>query len=95
MESGTIVRHLVLPMCVEDSKKIIDWFCNIKDKAYIDIMSQYTPCGEISDHHELQRPITKREYNAVLNYAISKGITNAYYQKFQSQSKVYIPKWDF
>ena len=95
MLSGTIVRHLVLPQGVSDSKKVLDWFSNIKDKAYINIMSQYTPFGCIDNFPELKRKVTKREYKDVLDYAISLGIKNAFYQDLQSADTSYIPKWDF
>ena len=93
--SGTLIRHLVLPLCVSDSKKIIDWFINFKDKAYLNIMSQYTPFGEAIKFPEINRPITKREYETVLNYAIEKEITNLYFQEMKSAKESYIPKWDF
>ena len=64
-----------------DSKNILDWFATIKEKAYINLMSQYTPFGKIEKFPELNRKITTREYNNVLDYAISLGITNMYYQK--------------
>ena len=95
MISGTIVRHLVLPDCVHDSKKIIDFFYEIKDKAYLNVMSQYTPFVKRKDLPELDRRITKREYDAVIEYAISLGIENMFYQKRVSASKDYIPSWDF
>ena len=95
MKSGCLVRHLVLPLNTIDSKKILDWFCLIKDKAYINIMSQYTPFGEIENFPELKRPITEREYNAVLDYAISLGIKNSFYQPLTSADKKFIPKWDY
>ena len=93
--SGTIVRHLVLPQCTSDSKKILDWFSTIKDKAYINIMSQYTPFGDIKNYPELNRKITKREYESVIDYAISLDIKNAFYQDYASASEVYIPSWDY
>ncbi len=95
LKSGTVVRHLVLPQGVSDSKKILDWFCTIKEKAYINIMSQYTPFGDIENFPELQRKLTKREYDGVIDYAISLGIENSFYQKLQSADEVYIPKWDY
>lgn len=95
MTSGTLVRHLVLPQCTGDSKKILDWFCGIKDRAYINVMSQYTPFGNIKDFPELQRKITAREYNGVLDYAISLGIENMFYQKRKSAGETYIPEWDY
>lgn len=95
LKSGVVVRHLVLPQGVSDSKKILDWFCLIKDKAYLNVMSQYTPFGDIGAFPELNRKVTCREYESVLDYAISLGIKNMLYQDKQSASTEYIPKWDF
>ena len=95
LKSGTIVRHLVLPQGVSDSKKILDWFYSIKDNAYINIMSQYTPFGQIENFPELKRKVTKREYDNVVDYAISLGLDKAFYQDQQSADTSYIPKWDF
>ncbi len=95
LKSGTIVRHLVLPRGVSDSKKVLDWFNSIKDKAYLHVMSQYTPFGDIENYQELNRKITRREYDSVIEYAISLGIDNMYYQKFTSASEEYIPSWDY
>ncbi len=95
LKSGVVVRHLVLPQSISDSKKILDWFSNIKDKVYINIMSQYTPFGEIDGFPELQRKLTKREYESVLDYAISLSIDNMFYQDTKSASTDYIPEWDF
>lgn len=95
LKSGTVVRHLVLPQCISDSKKVLDWFCGIKDKAYIDVISQYTPFGRIEHFPELKRRVTHREYETVINYAISLGIEKMFYQKAESASEIYIPHWDF
>ena len=95
LKSGVIVRHLVLPQCTSDSKKILDWFNNFKEKAYINIMSQYTPFGNIDAFPELKRKTTKREYDTVINYALSLDIKNAYYQDFLSANEKYIPSWDY
>ncbi len=95
IKSGTIVRHLVLPTCTSDSKKILEWFAPFKDVAYINIMSQYTPFGDIDKYPELKRKLTKREYNSVIDYAISLGIEKAFYQEFDSIGTNYIPKWDY
>lgn len=95
MTKGVCVRHLVLPQNVDNSKKILDWFNPIKDKAYINIMSQYTPFGALDNYPELKRKITRREYDSVLEYAINLGLKNALYQEFESQSTKYIPDWDW
>ncbi len=95
VKSGVIVRHLVLPQNVSDSKKILDWFTNIKDYAYLNVMSQYTPFGEIKAFPELQRKLTKREYENVIDYAISLGLEKMLYQDYKSASTEYIPTWDY
>ena len=95
LKSGVIVRHLVLPQAVSDSKKILDWFYLIKENAYINVMSQYTPFGNINSFPELQRKLTTREYESVLDYAMSLGIENMFYQDNKSACTDYIPNWDF
>lgn len=93
--SGVVVRHLALPQNISDSKKILDWYSKYKDISYINIMSQYTPFGNVKDFPELNRRLTKREYDSLIEYAISLDINNAFYQKFESQSTEYIPNWDY
>lgn len=93
--SGVVVRHLALPQNISDSKKILDWYSQYKDISYINIMSQYTPFGNVKDFPELNRRLTKREYDSLIEYAISLDINNAFYQKFESQSTEYIPNWDY
>lgn len=95
MKQGVIVRHLVLPQGVSDSKKILDWYQGVKGSSYINVMSQYTPFGEIDAFPELKRKITAREYDSVIDYAISLGIDNMFYQAQDSASEEYIPKWDY
>lgn len=95
MKSGTLARHLVLPQCTGDSKKILERFCELSGNAYINVMSQYTPCGDVGNFPELQRKLTKREYDAVIDYAISLGIEKMFYQKMESASEIYIPRWDY
>ncbi len=97
IKSGTVARHLVLPMNTNDTVKILDWWkdSGLYDKAYLNLMSQYTPFGEIEKYPELNRKITKREYDKVIDYAISLGIEKLFYQSKQSADTSYIPKWDY
>ena len=96
MLSGCIVRHLVMPLCTGDSKTILKWFKNtLPSTTYLSLMSQYTPFGEIGDKKELSRPITAREYDAVVDTALELGITNLFMQERDSSNQSYIPKWDF
>lgn len=96
MLSGLIVRHLVMPLCTRDSLSIVKWFAReLPKSAYLSLMSQYTPFGEIDAFPELSRPITAREYDAVVNAALELGIENLFAQKRTSSDEKYIPKWDY
>ena len=96
MLSGVIVRHLVMPLCVSDSKAIIRWVHNhLPSDVYLSLMSQYTPFGDIEGFPELSRPITAREYQTAVDTALSLGITNLFTQKRDSSTTKYIPSWDF
>ena len=96
MLSGCIVRHLVMPLCTGDSKAILKWFSReLPKETYLSLMIQYTPFGEIQGMPELSRPITKREYAAVLDEAFALGITNLFAQERGSVGEGYIPTWDY
>ncbi len=96
MKSGVIVRHLILPMCQNDSVEIVNWFKeNNKNGAYFSLMSQYTPYGDIQNYKELNRPITKREYQKVLNSLNGLDESKVFTQELESSSIKYIPKWDY
>ena len=95
LKSGTLVRHLVLPQNVPDSKKVLDWWAERKDKGFINVMSQYTPFGDIDKYPELKRKLTPREYDTVIDYAESLGIEKMFYQDLKSADSQYIPEWDF
>ena len=91
IQSGSVVRHLVLPGGTTDSKNILDFLSPLKDKIYLSLMSQYTPFGLTDKYPEINRKITKREYNTVLDYAISLGFKNMFFQSFESADQKYIP----
>ena len=92
---GIIVRHLILPGLVEDSKKILKYlYDTYKDNIIISIMNQYTPLDNVKEIKELNRKITKKEYDEVINYALDIGITNAYIQEDDTQSESFIPNFD-
>ena len=96
MLSGCIVRHLVMPLCVGDSKAIIKWFASeLPQSAYLSLMSQYTPFGDIAGYKELSRPITAREYDTAVQTAFDLGIKNLFLQERNSSNQAYIPSWDF
>lgn len=99
MKKGVIVRHLVLPACTGDSKRILKYLYNTYgDDIYISIMSQYTPQTDTDDckkHPELMRKITQAEYDDVVNFALELGIKNAYIQSGDSAAESFIPSFDY
>jgi putative pyruvate formate lyase activating enzyme len=96
MLSGCIVRHLVMPLCLSDSKAIVKWVAkNLPSTVFLSLMSQYTPFGTLQDFPELSRKITKREYESVVEEAFSQGLENVFTQERNSSKTAYIPTWDF
>jgi len=95
MARGVIVRHLILPLNTADSVEIIKWFSQYKNEAYFSLLGQYTPFGKIENFKELQRRITRREYEKVYSALLDAGIENYLVQELSSASEEYIPKWDF
>ncbi len=97
MLSGCIVRHLVMPLCTNDSKAVLKWFnAYLPPSTYLSLMSQYTPFGDIEGMKELSRPITAREYNTVVETALELGLEpRLFAQERKSSGETYIPKWDF
>lgn len=88
---GLIVRHLVLPGHIEDSKKIIKYlYTKYHDNIILSIMNQYTPIKELK-YKELNRRVTKQEYNELIDYAYDLGIRNCFTQEEESQSDSFIP----
>lgn len=96
MRSGVCVRHLLLPLNLNETEKIIEWFAeNVSGGAYFSLMAQYTPFGDIENYPELKRPVTKREYNRAVDKLLSSGVENCFIQQLDSSGEKFIPKWDF
>lgn len=95
MLSGCIVRHLILPLAAYDSVNIVKFISTLPHSVYFSLMSQYTPFGAISNLKELQRKITKREYEKVLSAVEEYGLKRVFLQNLESATEDFIPKWDF
>lgn len=95
IQKGVIVRHLVMPGLVEDSKKIIHYlYVTYKNSIYLSIMNQFTPNSNLEKYPEINRPITEEEYEIVLQYAISIGVENAFIQEGGTVSESFIPEFN-
>ncbi len=94
MQSGIIVRHLLLPSATKEAISIIDWFFENTPNAYFSLMAQYVPCGKAELYKEINRRVTEREYNKVLNHLLNKGEENIFIQDIISADKKYIPDFN-
>ena len=96
-ESYIIVRHLVLPGHTENSKQVIKYlYDTYGDDIYLSIMSQYTPMPHnenMDKFPELLRKVTKREYDKVVDYAITLGVKNAFIQEGDVANESFIPEF--
>ena len=94
LKKGIIVRHLLLPTHLDDSKKVIKYlYDTYKDNIYISIMNQYTRVRE-TKYKELNQDIKEDDYNELVDYALDLGITNAYIQEGETNKESFIPKFD-
>ncbi len=96
MRRGMIVRHLLLPGCLEDSKAVIrDLYETFGDHIYISIMNQFTPiAASLTRFPELNRQVTEAEYEALVDYAIDLGVENGFIQEGSTVSESFIPAFD-
>lgn len=95
MTKGVIVRHLLLPGHVKDSQAVLHYLHETyPNQIYISIMSQYTPMPQMSAYPELNRRVTKREYNRLLDYAMDLGIENGFFQEGDPVGESFIPAFN-
>lgn len=96
IKKGTIVRHLILPGHTRDSIEILKYLHEkYGNKIYISIMNQYTPVVYNAECQELNRKVTKREYEKVLNAALEMGIENGFFQEGKTAEQSFIPAFNF
>lgn len=95
MRTGVIVRHMVLPGHVKDTKAVLKYlYDTYKDDLYISIMNQYTPPIDMEGYPEISRRVTRREYERVVDYAIELGIQKAFIQEGDTAKESFIPDFD-
>lgn len=94
IQKGVIVRQPLLPGHVNDAKAVLKYlYDTYRDHVYISMMSQFTPIA-LKDYPEINRTVTKREYERLVNYALEIGITNAFIQEGDVAKDSFIPAFD-
>ncbi len=92
---GCLVRHLLLPGEVEESKRVLEYlFREYGHSIYISIMGQYTPCGDLTRYSQINRRVTQAEYDELVDFAVEMGIENAFVQELTAADEMYIPEFD-
>ncbi len=95
IKKGLIIRHLVLPNNIENSKKVLKWLKeNINKEVYISIMAQYFPCYKAKEIKELNRKLTKEEYRKIEEYVYELDIENGYMQELGEHEEEYVPNFN-
>jgi len=90
---GLLVRHLVLPGCLENSRQCLGFLTDLSPDIYVSIMSQYSPQYKARDFPGINRTLTGNEYDEITDYALELGLGNAFIQKLESQTH-YLPDFD-
>ncbi len=94
IQKGVIVRQLLLPGHVNDAKAVLKYLYDTYHyHVYISMMSQFTPIA-LKDYPEINRTVTRREYERLVDYAIKIGITNAFIQEGDVAKDSFIPAFD-
>ncbi len=95
MRRGVIVRHMVIPGHTNEAKEIISHlYYKYGNDIYISILNQYTPHGDLTNYPEIARTVTRREYQKVVDYAITIGVENAFIQEGNTAKESFIPDFD-
>lgn len=96
LQSGVIVRHLVLPGHVRNTKAVLEHLASLgKEHFILSLMSQYTPLREIPKFPELGRRLTPYEYEKAVDYALSLGFDDALVQEGKAAEESFIPAFDY
>lgn len=91
---GVIVRHLVLPSYVEDTKRVLDWLSDFDKDVYVSLMSQYFVARHDGKVPSLNRRLYKHEYKAACEYFANVGLHNGFFQELDSATRGYLPDFD-
>ena len=92
--SGVIVRHLILPGCADESIEILDWIAENLPGAWISLMAQYLPFGNVEGVDALDRRLTQEEYDRVCDHLLALGLEDGFVQELSSSDEKYIPVFD-
>ena len=95
MKKGMIIRHLVLPNHIENSKKVLKWIeQNMPNEIFVSIMAQYFPTYKAKGMEKLNRKLTTEEYGQIEEYLYNLNLENGYIQELGEHEEEYVPNWN-
>jgi len=94
IKKGLIIRHLVLPSNIENSKKVLKWIKeNMPKDIYVSVMAQYFPTYKAKEFPEINRKLTQEEYMEIEEYLYSLNLENGYIQELGEHEEEYVPEF--
>lgn len=95
IQKGLIIRHLVLPNHLQNTKQVLKWIKkNVPSEVYISIMAQYFPEYKAQERTDINRKLTVEEYEEIEHYISKIDLKNGYMQDLEEDEKKYVPKWN-
>ena len=95
MKKGVIVRHLLLPYHLEESKQIVKYlYDTYKNDIFISLMNQYTPMPQVAEHKILKERVPEKDYNELIDFAVDIGVENGFIQEGETAEESFIPSFD-
>lgn len=94
MQRGMIIRHLVLPNHILNSRKVLKWINDNMNEVYVSVMAQYFPTYKAKEIDEINRKLTQEEYDKIEKYLYSLNLENGYIQELGDHEEEYVPKWE-
>ena len=96
IKKGLIIRHLVLPNHLQNSKHILKWIKeNMPEDVYVSVMAQYFPTYKAKEDKYINRKLNKKEYKEIENFLYTLNLTNGYMQELGEHEEEYVPKWEY
>lgn len=95
MQKGMIIRHLVLPNHIFNSRRVLKWINENMHDVYVSVMAQYFPTYKAKEIDDISRKLTKEEYEQIENYLYRLDLENGYIQELGEHEEEYVPNWEF
>ena len=96
MKKGVLIRHLVLPNNIENSKKVLKWIKeNLPKDMFVSVMAQYFPTYKAKESEDLNRKLTSKEWQEIEDYIEELEFENGFVQELGEHEEEYVPKWEY